>query len=149
MIAKGDTSWTLQRVVYGPGGGAQKVAGQGYQTCVRTPAYHLCGYNFAGQAQVTNEWLHFMVVYEEPEMKLYINGRFNASASAGPWEKGAHDLGIGNQTQHLTGRRQWDGILDEARVMQAARSPSWAKLDYESQRVGSPLLRFGVVTRSR
>ena len=121
IIAKGDTSWTLQRVQYGPGGGAQKIAGQGYQTCVRTPPTHVCAYNFAGQALVTKEWLHFMVVFEEPGMKLYINGELNATESAGPWNKGEHDLGIGNQTQHLGGRRQWDGILDEARIMQAAR----------------------------
>ena len=101
MIAKGDTSWTLQRVQYGPGGGAQKIGGQGYQTCVRTPSYHLCAYNFAGQGLVTKEWLHFMVVLEEPSMKLYINGQLNASESAGPWDKGDHDLGIGNQTQNL------------------------------------------------
>jgi hypothetical protein len=110
---------------------------------VRTPAYHLCAYNFAGQGLVTNEWLHFMVVFEEPAMKLYVNGQLNASESAGPWNKGDHDLGIGNQTQHLAGRRQWDGILDEARVMQGARSASWAKLDYESQRPTPPLLTFG------
>jgi hypothetical protein len=145
MIAKGDTSWTLQRVQYGPGGGAQKIAGQGYQTCVRTPAYHLCAYNFAGQGLVTNEWLHFMVVLEEPGMKLYINGELNASESAGPWNKGDHDLGIGNQTQHLGGRRQWDGVLDEARVMQVPRSRSWAKLDYESQRRAPTLLEFGEI----
>jgi hypothetical protein len=150
IIAKGDTSWTLQRVQYGPGGGAQKVGGQGYQTCVRTPKYHLCAYNFAGQGLVTKEWLHFMVVYEEPSMKLYINGKLNATESAGPWEKGIHDLGIGNQTQHLEkGRRQWDGILDEARVMQAARTESWAKLDYESQRESPTLLKFGDIQRGQ
>jgi hypothetical protein len=145
IIAKGDTSWTLQRVQYGPGGGAQKIGGQGYQTCVRTPPTHLCAYNFAGQALVTKEWLHFMVVFEEPGMKLYINGELNATESAGPWNKGEHDLGIGNQTQHLKGRRQWDGILDEARVMQAARGRNWAKLDYESQRQTPTLLKFGEV----
>jgi hypothetical protein len=143
MIAKGDTSWTLQRVAYGPGGGAQKIAGQGYQTCVRTPAYHLCAYNFAGQALVTKTWLHFMVVLDEPSVQLYINGELNASESAGPWNKGEHDLGIGNQTQHLAGRRQWDGILDEARIMQVARTAGWAKLDYESQREAPTLLKFG------
>jgi hypothetical protein len=149
IIAKGDTSWTLQRVQYGPGGGAQKIGGQGYQTCVRTPAYHLCAYNFAGQGLVTKEWLHFMVVFEEPGMKLYINGELNASESAGPWNKGEHDLGIGNQTQHLGGRRQWDGIVDEARVMQGARSRSWAKLDYESQREAPRLLAFGETRTTR
>jgi hypothetical protein len=141
MIAKGDTSWTLQRVQYS--------SGQGYQCCVRTPRYHLCAYNFAGQGLVTNEWLHFMVVLEEPSMKLYINGQLNTSQSDGPWNKGNHDLGIGNQTQNLGGRRQWDGILDEARVMQAARGPGWAKLDYESQRQSPTLIGFGETQRRR
>jgi hypothetical protein len=73
----------------------------------------------------------------------------NASQSAGPWNKGDHDLGIGNQTQNLRGRRQWDGILDEARVMQAVRSPGWAKLDYESQRESPTLLEFGEIRTRR
>jgi biopolymer transport protein ExbB len=141
MIAKGDTSWTLQRVQYS--------SGQGYQCCVRTPGYHLCAYNFAGQGLVANQWLHFMVVLEEPSMKLYINGQLNATQSAGPWNKGDHDLGIGNQTQNLRGRRQWDGILDEARVMQSARSASWAKLDYETQRASPTLLKFGEARRRK
>jgi hypothetical protein len=135
MIAKGDTSWTLQRVQY--------TSGQGYQSCVRVPSYHLCAFDFAGQGLVTKQWLHFMLVLEEPRMKIYINGKLNASVEDGPWNKGTHDLGIGNQTQNLNGRRQWDGILDEARVMQAARGPAWAKLDYESQREAPTLLKFG------
>ena len=73
----------------------------------------------------------------------------NATETAGPWNKGEHDLGIGNQTQVLQGRRQWDGILDEARVMQAARGQSWAKLDYESQRQAPTLLKFGDVRTSK
>jgi hypothetical protein len=140
MIAKGDTSWTLQRVQYS--------SGQGYQTCVRVPSYHLCAYNFSGQGLVFKQWLHFMVVLQEPSMKIYINGQLNAEQNAGPWNKGTHDLGIGNQTQALNGRRQWDGILDEARVMHAARGPAWAKLDYESQRESPTLLKFGE-TQSR
>ncbi len=76
-----------------------------------------------------------------------INGELNASQSAGPWEKGVHDLDIGNQTQHLGGRRQWDGILDEARVMQAARTAGWAKLDYESQRESPTLVKFGEIQK--
>jgi hypothetical protein len=66
-----------------------------------------------------------------------------ANVPDGPWNKGDHDLGIGNQTQHLGGRRQWDGILDEARVMRVPRSRSWARLDYESQRQAPTLLKFG------
>ena len=70
----------------------QYPGGQGYQTCVRAVSYHLCAYNFAAQGLVTREWLHFMVVFDEPEMTLYINGELNATRSAGPWSKGAHDL---------------------------------------------------------
>ena len=135
IMSKGDTSWSLQRVRYS--------SGQGYQCCVRTPGYHLCAYNFGGQPLVTKEWLHFMVVLQEPSMKVYINGKLNSMQSAGPWNKGPHPLGIGNQTQALGGRRQWDGMLDEARVMQAVRTLGWAKLDYESQREGQTLLKFG------
>ena len=103
---------------------------------MRTPKYHLCAYDFAKQGLVTKQWLHFMLVLEEPSMKLYINGELNATQNAGPWNKGEHPLGIGNQTQNLNGRRQWDGVLDEARVMHGARGPGWAKLDYESQKRG-------------
>jgi Domain of unknown function (DUF2341)/Concanavalin A-like lectin/glucanases superfamily len=136
MIAKGDTSWTVQRVQYS--------SGQGYQACVRTPKYHLCAYDFK-QGLVTKQWLHFMLVLEEPSMKLYINGELNATQNAGPWNKGEHPLGIGNQTQNLNGRRQWDGVLDEARVMHGARGPGWAKLDYESQKEGQTLLKFSEI----
>ena len=60
----------------------------GLPMCVRTPGYHLCAYNFAGQGLVTNEWLHFMVVLEEPGMKLYINGQLNASRIRRALEQG-------------------------------------------------------------
>jgi hypothetical protein len=86
---------------------------------------------------VTKQWLHVVLGLEEPKMTLYINGQLNKVENAGPWNKGTHPLGIGNQTQALSGRRQWDGVLDEARVMQVARSAAWIKLDFESQK-GEP-----------
>jgi hypothetical protein len=137
MIAKGDTSWSLQRVQY---------ADTGYQSCLLAggqPGYHFCIYNFEGQPRVTEQWLHFMVVLDEPNMQLYINGELNASGSGATWNQGDHPLGIGNQTQILGGRRQWDGILDEARVVQVARGASFAKLEYESQREGQTLVSYG------
>ena len=134
MICKGDTSWSLRRVQYGR---------NGYQSCLWQGSYHLCSYNFDGQALVTEEWLHFMLVLDEPTMTLYINGERNSSASSGGWAQGDHDLGIGNQTQALGGRRQWDGILDEARVMHGAKSEAWAKLEFESQKESPTLLTFG------
>ena len=40
------------------------------------------------------------------------------------------------------GKREWDGILDEARV-QVARDANWVKLEFESQKDGSKFLSFG------
>jgi hypothetical protein len=136
IICKGDTSWSLQRVQY---------EDTGYQSCLFAggqAGYHFCIYDFEHQPLVTEEWLHFMLVLEEPAMTLYINGELNAEGTGTGWNQGNHPLGIGNQTQ-FDGRRQWDGIIDEARVMQAARSPSWAKLDYESQRPGQTSVVLG------
>jgi hypothetical protein len=137
IMSKGDTSWSLQRVQY---------EDTGYQSCLLAggqPGYHFCIYDFVKQPRVTEQWLHFMVVLNEPNMTLYINGNLNAQGSGSGWNQGDHALGIGNQTQ-FDGRRQWDGILDEARVMQAARSASWAKLDFETQKAAQKAITYGM-----
>lgn len=138
IMSKGDTSWSLQRVTYD--------TGTGYQSCLLAggqPGYHFCIYDFPKQPLVTEQWLHFMLVLDEPNMTLYINGTLNKQGSGTGWNQGAHPLGIGNQTQ-FDGRRQWDGTLDEARVMQAARSASWAKLDFETQKAAQKAIKYGV-----
>lgn len=137
IMSKGDTSWSLQRVQY---------AETGYQSCLLAGSgttYHFCIYDFAKQPRVTEQWLHFMLVLNEPNMTLYINGNLNSQGSGNPWNKGTHALGIGNQTQLLGARRQWDGTLDEARVMQAARSAGWAKLDFETQKPMQKAITYG------
>ncbi|HEY0709146.1 MAG TPA: DUF2341 domain-containing protein [Polyangia bacterium] len=134
IMSKGDTSWTLQRF---------STTNQ-YEPCVQarsgTMDYHLCTPSTARTA--ANTWVHFGVVFQEPRFLFYVNGVLDSMTSAGPWNKGEHAFGIGNQTQ-FNARRFWDGIMDEARVMRAARSVSWFKLDYESQREGQKLLTFG------
>lgn len=136
ILSKGDTSWSLQRVQY---------ESTGYQSCLLAggqPGYHFCIYDFVKQPLVTEQWLHFMLVLQQPKMTLYINGELNAEGTGSGWNQGSHPLGIGNQTQ-FTSRRQWDGTLDEARVMQGARSASWAKLDFETQRPMQKAVTYG------
>lgn len=136
IMSKGDTSWSLQRVTYAPN--------TGYQSCLLAGSgdtYHFCIYNFAAQPLVTEEWLHFQLVLNEPTMTLFINGEQNATGNGNSWNMGDHPLGIGNQTQ-FDGRRQWDGILDEARVMRVARTGAWAKLDYQSQKPDQTLIEY-------
>lgn len=137
IMSKGDTSWSLQRVQY---------EDTGYQSCLLAggqPGYHFCIYNFEKHPRVTEQWLHFMVVLDSPKMTLYINGELSSEGTGTGWNQGNHPLGIGNQTQLLGARRQWDGIIDEARVMQAAKSASWAKLDFETQRAMQKAVTYG------
>ena len=45
--------------------------------------------------------------------------------------------------RHVNERRSWEGILDEARVMNVAVNTDWIKLDFESQKPGAKFLVFG------
>jgi hypothetical protein len=131
VISKGDTSWTLQRT------GTTK----NWETCVRTPAYHACAISKTPNA--TNTWFFFTIVFAQPNITLYINGARDAMDVDDGWEMGDQPLGLGQQTQSLNGKRNWDGILDEARIANVSRDANWIKLDYESQKEGQKFLTFG------
>jgi hypothetical protein len=133
VISKGDTSWTLQR----------QGTGSKWETCVHTPAYHSCAISKTTNA--VDKWFHFAIVFANPTITLYINGAKDATATDQGWEMGDHPLGIGQQTQSLMGKRNWDGILDEARVANVGRSADYIKLDFESQKEGAKLVSFGPV----
>jgi hypothetical protein len=100
-----------------------------------------------GKAMSTKEWVHFVLIRDGGQT-LYMNGV--KVAGGGITERAdAKPLGIGQQTQYLdpvanaNEQRSWEGILDEARVMNVAVDTSWIKLEYESQRPGSKFLSFG------
>jgi len=87
-------------------------------------------------------------VHDYPKARLYVNGVLDKEETfAVPWRSDDHAVGIGNQSQFPDKGRQWDGVLDEARVMNVARDEHWIKLDYESQREGQKLLNFGKMER--
>lgn len=135
IMSKGDTSWTLQH----------EGSGQKFEPCVlptitpETPD-HRCVVSKATVA--TNKWFHFVVVYQQPTITLYIDGQLDGTRSEGVWQTGMHPIGLGNQTQ-FNNNRYWDGILDEARVMTGARSADWAKLDYGTQNPEQTAVTYG------
>jgi hypothetical protein len=133
IISKGDTSWTLQR----------RGENNDWECCTRVPAYHSCAISKTKTALDT--WFHFAIVFANPTQTLYINGLKDATATDQGWLMGDHPLGLGQQTQSLNGKRNWDGILDEARVANVARSADWIKLDFESQKQGQKFLTFGPI----
>ncbi|HEY1110552.1 MAG TPA: LamG-like jellyroll fold domain-containing protein, partial [Opitutaceae bacterium] len=140
MFAKGDNSWRVQkfgiRSWHNPPADLVEI-------CVeQAPKGDLCA---IGRTDMKpGEWYHFVGVHDFPHVKLYVNGvlemvdRYDTA-----WTSGDHPVGIGNQSQFPDRGRQWDGVLDEARVMGVAKDAHWIKLDYESQREGQKLVVFG------
>jgi hypothetical protein len=144
MFAKGDNSWRVQkfgvRAWHNPPADLVEI-------CVeREPRGDLCAIGRTDMKLDT--WYHFVGVHDHPHVKLYVNGRLEMVDRYDlPWTSGDHPVGIGNQSQFPDRGRQWDGVLDEARVMNVAKDTHWIKLDYESQREAQLLLKFGATHR--
>ena len=126
VFSKGDHEWTIQRDYQGK-----------FETCTNPGG---CG---PGPAAGTKVWYHFYLVLGKGTQAFYLNGK-PATTSGNGGAKGVHPIGIGNQSQYGE-KRQWDGIIDEARIMSVQRSADWIKLEYESQKEGSTFLKFGPV----
>ena len=132
MLSKGDGQFSLQRI------GGSKV----FEPCCWTGSYHMCA---VGKTQgTTDTWYRFAATFERGAgIKLYINNSLDANAMDGSaMEKSQNPMVIGNQTQGDV-NRWWDGILDEVRVTNGARSADWIKLDFESQKADSKFLNYG------
>lgn len=116
MFAKGDNSWRLQKFGIRSW---HKPPAELIEICVEPPPRaDLC---VVGRTDmVTNHWFHFVGVHD-------------------------HAVGIGNQSQFPDKGRSWDGVLDEARVLNVVKDEHWIKLDYESQREGQKFLIFGKI----
>ena len=140
MFAKGDNSWRVQK--FGVRSWHTPPADL-VEICVeKAPRGDLCAIGRTDMKLDT--WYHFVGVHDFPHVKLYVNGALEMVHRYDvPWTSGDHPVGIGNQSQFPDKGRQWDGVLDEARVMNVAKDAHWIKLDYESQREGQKLVVFG------
>jgi hypothetical protein len=144
MFAKGDNSWRLQKFGIPSW---HKPPADLIEICVeQPPRADLC---VVGKTDMTtNQWFHFVGVHDHPKVRLYVNGVLDKEETfAVPWRSDDHAVGIGNQSQFPDRGRQWDGLLDEARVLNVVKDEHWIKLDYESQREGQKLLSFGKAQR--
>lgn len=140
MFAKGDNSWRLQK--FGIRDGHDPKADL-VEMCVEgsSPKADLCVVGTTDA--VPGQWFHYVAVHDFPEARLYVNGVLEAVDTFDlNWTSGDHPVGIGNQSQFPERGRFWDGVLDEARVLNVPKDGHWIKLDFESQRDGSRLLVF-------
>jgi len=140
MFAKGDNSWRLQK--FGIKSWHKPPADK-IEMCVeKPPSGDLCV--FGPTDMVLDKWFLVVAVHDFPKAKIYVNGVLDKEDTFDVnWISGDHPVGIGNQTQFPEKGRQWDGWLDEARVLNVVKDDHWLKLDYESQKEGSKLLVFG------
>jgi hypothetical protein len=140
MFAKGDNSWRVQK--FGVRSWHTPPADL-VEICVeKAPRGDLCAIGRTDMQLDT--WYHFVGVHEHPHVKLYVNGQLEmVDRYDVPWKSDDHPVGIGNQSQFPDRGRQWDGVLDEARVMNVAKDSHWIKLDYESQRENQQFLKLG------
>jgi hypothetical protein len=125
-FCKGDRSWTIQRDYQGR-----------WESCTKAPS-DSCAIGPAAQAKV---WLHLGIIQNKMQIRFFINGKQIASAGS-TGTASPHALGIGQQSQYNE-KRNWDGLVDEARVMSVEKNPDWMKLEFESQKEGSTFLSFG------
>ena len=141
MFAKGDNSWRVQKFGIRKW---HKPEAELMEICVekRPPHGDLC---VVGKVDMAiGKWYHFTGVHDHPKVKLYVNGILDAESTFdSTWISGDHAVGIGNQSQFPSKGRQWDGMLDEARVMNVSKDEHWIKLEYENQREGQRFLTFG------
>jgi hypothetical protein len=140
MFAKGDNSWRLQKFGIRDW---HKPPADLIEMCVeKPPSGDLC---VVGKTDMTTgRWYQVVAVHDFPRARIYVNGALEKTDTFDVnWISGDHPVGIGNQSQFPDKGRQWDGLLDEARVLEVAKDDHWIKLDYESQREGSKLLSHG------
>jgi hypothetical protein len=132
VFSKGDTSWTLQKFSFN----------NTWESCTKAPGSgHYCAISSRNRT-MANVWFHFTLVVQRSGLSQFINGAQDGRTGNGG-RVSQHPFGIGQQTQSLMGKREWDGIIDEVRVFSAAKDANWIKLEFESQREGSKFLTFG------
>jgi hypothetical protein len=89
------------------------------------------------------KWTVIHAVHDKPKLTLYLNGAQEATLSINEtWKSDATKaVSIGNNSSAL--KRAFDGLLDEARVLNVSKDANWIKLDFESQKEGSKFVSFG------
>jgi hypothetical protein len=113
------------------------------ETCLKG-AGDQCALNLTGTDVAPGaNWYHMVAVYDHPKISLYINGVLQKTEmDSGTWRSDpTKPVMIGNNSSVTT--RSFDGLVDEARILNVPKDPSWIKLDYESQRPGQKFLTFG------
>lgn len=85
-------------------------------------------------------WHHFIAVWNGTSWRLYVNGSYNTSKSftTNTTLSGKIWIGAG-----YTGDYPWNGLFDELRISNTARSAAWIKFEYNNIASATNELTFG------
>ncbi len=144
-FAKGDNSWRIH--MYGSSSWGENMNKHIVEMCAESKGNgDECAINeppSKGSDVAPLKWFHWVAVFNDPTLTLYLNGVKEVSAMSGGWKSDPqYPVGVGNNSQ-IPGR-SWDGYLDEARVMNVSKDESWIKLEFESQREGQQFVTYGM-----
>jgi hypothetical protein len=140
MFTKGEGSFRIHYVGLASYYGNKHIT----EPCLEsTTRNDICPVNTRSGTDVApGQWFHLLAVHDHPSIKYYVNGKLEAMLTAAEaWKSDATKMVmIGNNSSSLG--RAFDGLLDEARLMNVPKDEHWAKLEYESQREGQKFLTF-------
>jgi hypothetical protein len=96
---------------------------------------YFSGADVAGKTAIPKgEWVHVLHTYEKGDSKLYVNGILDgiSKTDSAPLKiKTPSRMWIGGWYDVY----DFEGDVDEVRLSNVVRSPEWAKLEYENQKV--------------
>lgn len=119
LVAKGDTSWRVQRYNL-------------TTTLTFSVTENAAQINHIGATAVDDgAWHHVAVVAEVGARRLYVDGQLDASvSSAANIETNDLAVAFGQNEEGLNGLRYWNGSIDEVRISSLPRSASWILAEY-------------------
>jgi len=117
---------------------AFRLVGDGINTILRGGSWSSAGGgNYASWTITgwnTGEWHHTCCLYNGTAWEVYFDGLVKADNTDNGPHVNTSEVRIGSAGVTVTSDplRWWDGYLDEVRVSDTNRSPSWVKVDYYS-----------------
>ena len=96
-------------------------------------------YDFAHsniQVESTDQYFHVLGKRDKDRIYLYVNGELQTSNGIDSIYVSDNPLTIGAQTKYF------EGMIDEARIAEAARSETWIQMSYANQKANSKITQY-------
>jgi hypothetical protein len=93
-------------------------------------------------APAADDWYYVVSTYDGTTQKIYVDGVLNQQqARSGSISTNSFGLAIGENLEQ-TGR-YWDGLIDEIRISNSARSLEWIEAEFNNQNSPDTFMTFG------